>query len=202
MTIDRLRQLGLTEEQITEGVVCCSPDSPFDIVAQAHLERHLGDLCNSSKRKLTLAVVDSVNEAMLVEGLDPEVGRDVARFCHGLPRWLTDRGPAVLLVEHVAKPGDSRGRAPMGGERTINSVDGAAYSFTEVTPFGRGVAGKVKVSLLKDRGGFIRQYAPAKVVGTLSLTSSLSDGSVTTSLAPPPAGRRSATRRAPAKASD
>jgi hypothetical protein len=202
MTIDRLRQLGLTEEQINEGVVCCSPDSPFDIVAQAHLERHLGDLCNSSKRKLTLAVVDSVNEAMLVEGLDPEVGRDVARFCHGLPRWLTDRGPAVVLVEHIAKPGDSRGRAPMGGERTINSVDGAAYVFAEVSPFGRGVAGKVKVSLVKDRGGFIRQYAPAKVVGTMTLTSSLQDGSVTTSFAPPPAGRRSATRRSPSKASD
>jgi hypothetical protein len=107
-----------------------------------------------------------------------------------------------VLVEHIAKPGDSRGRAPMGGERTINSVDGAAYVFAEVSPFGRGVAGKVKVSLVKDRGGFIRQYAPAKVVGTMTLTSSLQDGSVTTSFAPPPAGRRSATRRSPSKASD
>jgi hypothetical protein len=199
--IDRLRQLGLSETQISRGVVCCSPDSPFDIVAQAHLERHLGNLCNASNRRLTLAVVDSVNEAMLVEGVDPEEGGDVVRFCHGLPRWLRDRGPAVLLIEHVAKPGDSRGRTGILSEQTMIGVDGAAYSFAELSPFGRGVAGRVKVTLSKDRGGFVRQHAPGRIMGTLTLTSSSQDGSVTSSFAPPP-GRRSASRRAPSKTSD
>ena len=197
-TIDRLRQLGLTEAQITEGIMYCSPDSPFDIVAQAHLERHLGNLCNSSARKLTLAVVDSVNEAMLIEGLDPEVGGDMARFYHGLPRWLKERGPAVLLIEHTTKAGDSRGRGANASERAVNGIDGAAYSFAELAPFGRGVAARVKVTVTKDRGGFIREHAPAKVMGTLLLTSSAQDGSVSASVAPPP-GRRSASRRAPSK---
>ncbi len=200
-TIDRLRQLGLTEAQITDGIVYCSPDSPFDIVAQAHLERHLGNLCNSSNRKLTLAVVDSVNEAMLIEGLDPDVGGDTARFYRGLPRWLKDRGPAVLLIEHTTKGGDSRSRGASASERAINGLDGAAYSFVEMSPFGAGVAGKVRVSVSKDRGGFIREHAPAKVVGTLLLSSSAQDGSVSASFAPPP-GRRSASRQIPSKPSE
>ena len=199
-TVDRLRQLGLTEAQITEGVVYCSPDSPFDQVAQAHLEGHLQHLCNSTKRNLTLAVVDSVNEAMSVEALDPDVGRDVAQFCHGLPRWLKDGGAAVLLIEHVTKSSDSRGRGGNGSERTINGVDGAAYSFKEMSPFGRGVTGKIKVTVSQDRGGFITQHAPGKVVGTLTLTSSPSDGSVSTSFASS-AGSRSPSRRALSKAS-
>lgn len=186
-TIGRLRQLGLTEEQITEGVIYCAPDSPFDHVAEAHLELSFRTARNSSSRELTLAVVDSVTEAMAVEGLDPDVGRDVVTFYRGLPRWLKDQGAAVVLIDHIFKSRESRGRWAFGSERKMSGLDGAAYGFKETAIFGRGVTGRVKVLLTKDRGGFMRQHAPGQVVGTLTLASSPEDGSVTASFTSPTA---------------
>ena len=185
--VERLCQLGLTEKEIAHGVVYCSPDSPFDEVAAAHLEIRFRRVRNSSRRQLTLGLVDSIAGAMSVEGLDPDVGRDMARFYHGVPRWLKDQGLAVLLIDEVIKSRDSRGLRGTRPERRISRLDGAAYSFTEMAPFGRGITGRVRVTVSRDRGGFVRQHAPGKVMGTLTLTSSAEDGSVTAAFKSPAA---------------
>ena len=80
----------------------------------------------------------------------------------GSPRWLARTGAAVVLVDHVTKSQEGRGRWAIGSERKLWGLDGAAYGFESLVPFGRGKTGLVKITVAKDRCGHIRQQpAPA-----------------------------------------
>ncbi|HTZ10187.1 MAG TPA: AAA family ATPase [Acidimicrobiales bacterium] len=171
--VDRLRQLGLTRQQIVAQVICCSPDSPFNEIAQAHLENEFHARCHvpEATRELSLVVVNDLTGAMAVEDLDPANDGEVARFFGGFPRWLKHLGAAVVLVQHDPGPADPGARGGAGLDAGVGRVDGAVYGFKESAPFGRGLTGRARVSLLRDGGGYLRREAPGRVVGTLTLTS-------------------------------
>ena len=179
---ERLMQMGLTERQIDEGIYYCQPGAPFDEVAQAHLWAW-----SQVGREITFALIDAMTDAMSLENLDPDRGRDVSSFYRGLPKFLArDLGAGVAIIDHVVKSHESRDRWAIGSERKISGLTGAAYSFKATSPFGRAlegtpIVGTVTVTLSKDRCGYVRSMATDKThLGTITLTSSPLDGSITT----------------------
>jgi hypothetical protein len=185
--VERLLALGVTPEEITAGLLYAAPEVPFDDLAVAHLTVALTERSVMAERELTVAVVDSVSETMALDNLDVNLSTDVVKFYRGMPQWLADQGAGVILLDHVTKSNEARGRWAIGSERKISGLTGAAYSFSTAQPFGRGAVGRVRVTVSKDRPGYMQAHCGAgRHVATFVLTSS-ADGSVTVELEPPTA---------------
>lgn len=181
-TVERLLALQATPEQIGSLLTYIQPSGRFDDLA----EILVADVV-ASRGAPSLAVIDGVTEAMATVGLDPNDGTAVARFYASTPRWLARTGAAVVLVDHVTKNAEGRGRWAIGSERKLSGLTGAAYLFDVLVPFGRGRTGKVKITVSKDRCGHVRQYEGAGRVVALMELKSWPDGGVTASIeAPPP----------------
>jgi hypothetical protein len=179
-TVERLRSLGVSADNISAWLTYTNPAGKFDELAEAVLQEAI-----KGRGDPTLAVVDGVTEAMADIGLDPISGPDVATFYGGAPRWLAHTGAAVTLIDHVTKSTEGRGRWAIGSERKISGLDGAAYGFDVIEPFGRGRTGKVKMTVSKDRLGHIRQHeGPKRLIALIELQS-WPDGGVTINIDPP-----------------
>jgi hypothetical protein len=179
-TVERLRALGVTSDQISAGLTYLNPGGRFDQLAQAVIEQAI-----AAKGSPTLAVLDGVTEAMSDIGLDPISGTDVALYYAGSPRWLARTGAAVALIDHVTKSQEGRGRWAIGSERKLSGLDGAAYGFETVLPFGRGKTGTVKITVAKDRCGHIRQHAGVRGVIVMAELKSWPDDGVTVTFGEP-----------------
>lgn len=134
-----------------------------------------------------LVIVDGVTEAMTVEGLDLGSNADIATWLRRVPVRLATLGAAVVMIDHVTKSREDRGRFAIGGQHKLAGVTGAAYTFTALRPFYRTttepVTGTVSVGVVKDRPGHVRRYARDGTIGTLELTA-YPDGGVTAALVP------------------
>jgi hypothetical protein len=128
-----------------------------------------------------------VTEALAVEGLDMASNQDVAGLYNRLPRPFARAGAAVLLVDHVVKDREARGRYAIGAQHKLAGVD-VAYRLDVVQPFGRGREGLVKVTVTKDRPGHVRQHAVDRERVALMRLTSRADGAVTVTLEPPEGG--------------
>lgn len=152
--VGRLLALGADQSAIRDRFAYLRPEESIEALGNREdLHQVLGDL------RPTLAVLDGVTEAMSLHGLEMKDNTDVARFGQLLPRWLADRGPAVVALDHVVKAQDQRGRYAIGGVHKLNGLNGAAYLLENRSPFGIGVTGRSTVRLAKDRPGQLRRHA-------------------------------------------
>ena len=63
-----------------------------------------------------LIVLDGVTECMALHGWDINSATDTARFLDWFPRLWERTGAAVVMVDHVVKSGDDRGRWAIGSQ--------------------------------------------------------------------------------------
>lgn len=174
--VARLRDLGVADEVILERFRYVRPDEPIDDWSGI-----------SVPLAGNLVIIDGVTEALAVEGLDMANNQDVAAFYTRLPRPFAAVGSAVLLIDHVVKDREARGRYAIGAQHKLAGVD-VAYRLDVVRPFARGKQGVVKVTVTKDRPGYVRQHSvDCERVG-LFKGSSTPDGRMTTTLEPAEAG--------------
>lgn len=137
-----------------------------------------------------LAVVDGVTESMTLEDLELISNADVAQWLRRIPKRLASTGAAVVVIDHVTKSTEGRGRYALGGQHKLAGVTGAVYSFHVVTPFRRvvhgtePVTGLVTLKVEKDRPGYVRGKADEGRVAVLRLTA-YPDGGITAELAAP-----------------
>lgn len=167
--VERLRALGVTDELIAEQFIYVQPTERIEL-GRAELEAALA-------RKPTLVVIDGVTEAMTLEGLSLKDNSEVAEFYERLPRRVARRGPAVLLLDHVVKATDNRGRFAIGAQSKLAGIDGASYAVKMTTPFGRGRIGHANLYLTKDRLGWIDAEGKNRLVATIEVLSA-ADGTV------------------------
>jgi hypothetical protein len=108
------------------------------------------------------AVIDTMTGAMSVEGLDPNIGTEVERIQRVLMGAIVkETGAAVLVLDHVTKSSDARGRYAIGSERKLSGITGAAYAIEVSRPWSRAlgaepVHGLALLKITKDRPGFVR----------------------------------------------
>jgi hypothetical protein len=150
--VERLRALGVSDDAINKDFIYVRPTerigSQWKRVAALVVWV-----------KPDLVVIDGVTEAMTVEGLKLESNTDVAVFYERLTRPIAKLGPAVLMVDHVVKSRDDRGRYALGGGTKLSGVDGAAFRVETADPFGRGLTGRFRLYVTKDRPGFVSGQA-------------------------------------------
>lgn len=111
-------------------------------------------------RRFALCVLDGVTESMSLTGHEMNDNSDVATWFRLLPNDICDRtGAAVVIIDHVTKSQDGRGRMAIGGQHKLAAITGAAYTVEPDfrTQIGRGKRGEVVMRMAKDRPGFLSQ---------------------------------------------
>lgn len=174
--VARLLALGAPPERIAAGLHYVRPDEPLD-------NRGRAALAEAIRHRPTLAIIDGVTEALAVHGLDLRDNGDVAKWLALLPRKLAGTGAAVVLIDHVVKDRENRGRYAIGAQHKLAGVD-VAYTLDVVEAFGRGRDGRSKLTVTKDRPGYVRQHGAGKLIAELAMRST-GDGPVTIELHAP-----------------
>lgn len=152
--VQRLRTLGAGEKNINAGLTYVRPEirptSAEDVEAWAWL---LG-------QHFTLAVIDGVTEALTMYGASTKDNDDITKWHRELPRAIAQAtGAAVVLIDHVTKDQEGRGRFAIGGQAKLAALDGAAYIVDVVEPIGVGLMGTLSLRVGKDRPGGVRGNA-------------------------------------------
>lgn len=164
----RLYDLGLADSEIASGFLYMSPEQPMtDTQVRADVAALL------EARRPSLVVLDAFTGALDLHGHDPNSGVEVERFYRTVVRPLASQGAAVVLLDHLTKNKDTRGRYSIGSERKLGAAD-VHLGFEIVRPFGRGKAGLAKIVAHKDRPGRL----PRPKAAELELTSSSKTGRI------------------------
>lgn len=167
--LNRLRILGASDDQL-KNLLYASPDETLTLAASADL---YGSLTSFNP---DLVVLDGVNAAMTLLGLDLNSNTDATKFSQAILRPLKSQGAAVLTIDHVPKNKDNRGNYAIGAQAKRADIDGCAISVAVVAPFGRGQNGELKMTVTKDRPGHVRAISlGAKAVGVAHLRSAGED---------------------------
>jgi len=148
--VGRLQVLGLPRDLIQHHFGYVRPEQGHPAAAVDTLLSGVDD-CR-------LVVMDGVTEMMNLHGLKPTDDVDVAEMWK-LPREIAARGPAVLLLDHVVKDRQSRGRWATGSQHKLSGITGAAFILETGTPFAMGQTGHSNLLVAKDRPGAIRGSA-------------------------------------------
>lgn len=174
--VSRLLALGVSRETIEAGALAyIRPGSPLSDEAQAAL------VAEAMRTKPTTSVIDGVNAGMGLCGLDPNGSKDFTTWWTriGRPVQLQTSGPTVA-VDHVVKDPEKRSSYAYGSVSKLAVVDGAHFGVMVIAKFGRGLIGKARLLLHKDRPGFLRGMASGAVgIADLTLTSDAENGGVT-----------------------
>lgn len=160
--VGRLLALGATPPQIRDQFRYIRPRTGIDTTSRADLD--------TATRGSSLVILDGVTEAMTLHGLDLNANADVATFYDLLPRHIADHcGAAVVMIDHVVKDGEKQGRWALGGQHKLAGIDGVAYLVKAIEPFGRGKKGHARVTVSKDRPGYVEEIALGRTVAEFHL---------------------------------
>lgn len=186
--VSRLLAMAVGSEAITDRFIYVRPDEPLRDHAGRITAGGIDLEAVMTSGPFDLAVIDGVTEAMTVEGLGILDNTEIARWQRLLPKRIaTVTGAAVVVIDHVTKSTEGRGRFAIGGQHKLAGITGAAYAVNLLRPFARShlepVTGSVQLTVVKDRPGHVRGHATEGKVAVLELTS-WPDGSVTTTLEP------------------
>jgi hypothetical protein len=187
--VSRLLSLGVSKFSIFAQFTYIRPDEPL---CTRHGQATAGNVAFGlalKARQYQLAVVDGVTEAMTTEGLDLMSNADIATWSRRVPKRITsENGAAVIVIDHVTKSTEGRGRFAIGGQHKLAGLTGAAYTFDVTKRLSRAVGGdpvegSVKITVTKDRPGHVRGNAKGDTIGVLELTS-YPDGGLTVKIVP------------------
>lgn len=173
--LNRLKTLKTPTERF-KAFMYANPDSPHTPAISEAL------MASLSEFKPSLVVVDGVNAAMNLMGLDLEKNKDATHFSQTILRPLRTFGSGILTIDHVTKSKDNRGNYAIGAQAKRADIDGVAVSVSVEQPFGRGIDGALSLTVTKDRPGFVRAICPdAKTLGIVNLRS-VGDDTITVSI--------------------
>lgn len=146
----RLQDLGLDKTEIVKFFHYMRPNDPISATSKAVVRKALAEF------QPVLCVIDGVTEVMAMNGWSINDNDDVAKFYEALARPIARTGCAVVLIDHVTKEREHRGPFAIGGQHKLAGIDGAAYGLEVIRPFGRELDGLAKITVSKDRPGFVR----------------------------------------------
>lgn len=149
--IGRLTALGTSLDAIRERFVYVQPE---------HRPRQ-GDPSFESlvAAGFTLVGIDGITACLALFGCKGDSGDDFASWTNEFPKRFSRGGASVLMMDHVTKSQDGRGRFAIGTQYKLGAIDGAAFTIEMVNAFGRGIRGEAVIRLAKDRSGALRANA-------------------------------------------
>lgn len=159
---ERLLGLGLSAEELKEHVYYISPDEPLTDDAALALRGFLARI------KPDLIILDGLNAAMTLMGLDLLNNKDVTTFYHRLMHLLVETGATVGYVDHTPKnDSEMLSKGGIGAQAKRAMTTGAALRVEVVEHFDRAHSGSLKLWVDKDRTGHVRLTAVEGLAATV-----------------------------------
>lgn len=152
--VKRLLLLGVSGEQIIGHLHYVRPSAKPGSPTSLGGWRETLDYADTA----TLAIIDGVTSCLAYAGLDSNSGDDIAAWYNTMPRLISACGPAVVLIDHVVKSKDNRGRYAGGSMQKLALIDGISYSVDMTKPVGKGVRGTIVIKSGKDRISEIEEH--------------------------------------------
>jgi hypothetical protein len=151
--VNRLKALGVSRANLLQYFTYIRPDGPRDSddpYWQAILEPDSAEL----------VIIDGVTESLTMWGGETKDNDAITRWMRIFPRTVaTASGAAVVLIDHITKNAETRGRFAIGGQAKLATIDGAAYLVEPLEALAPGRTGTLTMRVTKDRPGFIRKIA-------------------------------------------
>lgn len=157
--VERARACRISDAHIGTSVQYVRPTEPLTGDARSDFWLHELDVLDPA-----LVVLDGVTELYALQGWDINKAEDAARF----QKMFSFRGTNVasIAIDHTPK---EAGRGALGSQHKRAGLDGAEYLFEPRVRGGRGGTSLSRVSVTKDRHGFVRAWASGGVVGHLEV---------------------------------
>lgn len=170
--VGRLRALGATPGELAR-LAYIDPDETLHIAAKADLAAVL------DTHTPGLIVLDGFNAAMTLLGLDLQSNKDATTFSQALLKPLSRTSATVIYIDHLPKNKEAQGKGGIGAQAKRAMTTGCALRVDVVQEFGRGMTGRLKLTVDKDRAGHVRAIsAGAKIAGQAVLVSAADGTSV------------------------
>ncbi|MCL4291382.1 MAG: AAA family ATPase [Thermoleophilia bacterium] len=148
---DRLRDMGATDHDLGR-VHYVEPDTEPTTNAIARLiELHPN-----------LVVIDAAAGAYSLTGLDDNKRADVELWAGVWVKPFWRAGIATIVVDHVIKNADGRGKYAIGSERKVGGID-VHLGFEAVLELNRGGRGLYRIVTHKDRPGYLPRPRAAEL---------------------------------------
>jgi hypothetical protein len=171
--VNRLRTLGCSDVDLGH-LTYIAPDETLSTQAK----QDLGEALTSASP--SLVIVDGFNAAMTLMGLDINSNNDATQFAQTLLKPIASTGACVVYVDHVPKSREARGKGGIGAQAKRAMTTGCALTVTVTEPFGQGQAGRLHLTVDKDRPGKVRAHSyAAKHAGDVILTPHSSSMTIT-----------------------
>lgn len=108
----------------------------------------------------SMVVIDGVTESLTMFGGETLDNDAITRWMRNFPRTVASKsGAAVILIDHITKNSETRGRFAIGGQAKLATIDGAAYLVEPIEVLSPGRVGSLTIRVTKDRPGDIRRNA-------------------------------------------
>ena len=173
--VTRLRLMGASDAQL--GLLSyIGPDEALHAAASADLSEALHHTAPD------LIVLDGFNAAMTLLGLDLNSNTDATKFAQKLLRPLAVTGACVTYVDHVPKNREARGKGGIGAQAKRAMTTGCALAVEVAEPFGRGMRGRLRLTVDKDRPGHVRAVSGGARYAGEAVLRSQEDGRVEVSI--------------------
>ncbi len=144
----RVKLLGATKEEVLAYFTYRNPTGPLTDVEM----RDFNSLVNM---RGSLVVFDGMTEAMAAEGLNGQIAEDVAAWHAKYTKPFAASQWAVLVLDHVPH----EGKRALGSQHKKSALTGVSYLLESVAPIGKGLVGRSRLKVEKDRGAWIRAHA-------------------------------------------
>jgi hypothetical protein len=186
--IARLRALGC-DATLLERFHYADPDAGLDVLAREDVADTL------RMTSPALIVVDGVNAAMTLMGLDLNSNTDATAFAQRLLKPLSNSGAAVVYVDHLPKnnsrdDGERKAAGGIGAQAKRAMTTGCALRVDVVRQPAPGQLGKLALIVDKDRAGLVRGVSSARgLAGTFVLDATGPDGRIFTRFEAPTVAR-------------
>ncbi len=149
--VNRLKALGVSRANLLQYFTYIRPDGPRDAddpYWKAILEADSAEL----------VIIDGVTESLTMWGGETKDNDAITRWMRIFPRTVaTASGAAVVLIDHITKNAETRGRFAIGGQAKLATIDGAAFLIEPLEALAPGRTGTLTMRVTKDRHGAIRK---------------------------------------------
>lgn len=175
--IHRMLNMGASPDAVNRRLKYVRPE--FD--PESYGDREAEEFEKHLTRQYKLIVIDGVTASFDVYGLNSMDNGDTMKWGRKLPLKLAAKtGAAVLLIDHVTKSSDGRGRFALGAQMKMSFLTGAAYTAKMNQQLAVGRIGKVDIRVGKDREGLVRRYStdPRSTDQTAAIATAVFDSTV------------------------
>lgn len=145
--INQLKALGARDEDFAPGGPIHIYDSSTCSLSEAERFRNLIDVIRPA-----LIVWDNMASALSVAGLNEDSNKDCSDWHNAYTKPLRAKGVATLILDHVVKADDRRGRHAKGAVAKFNECD-VIWNLSQPERFTPKQTGKIRLELKKAKSG-------------------------------------------------